>query len=80
MKMRLIPPFNTVIPAESKEKCGMVVARQLAFTSKLGKATTWEFLQNLLLDHKNKDSDLSLRSMNIESSKYPGFPVFHAID
>lgn len=81
-KMRLIPPFNTVISAESKEKYGIVVARQSAFTSKLGKATTWEFSQNLLLDHKNKDSGLSLRSvlMNIESSRYPGCPVFHAID
>jgi hypothetical protein len=59
-KMRLIPPFNTVISAESKEKYGIVMARQSAFTAKLGSGTSWEFSQNLLLDHKNKDSGLSL--------------------
>ncbi len=81
-KMRPIPPFNNVNSTESKENYGIVVARWLAFTSKLGKDTTWEILQNLLLDHKIKDSGLSLRSvpMSIESSKYPGFSVFHAID
>jgi hypothetical protein len=80
-KMRLIP-YNTVISAESKEKYGIVVARQAAFTAKLCTGQSWEFLQNLLLDQKNKDSGRSLRTvlMDIQSSKFPGFPVFHAID
>jgi hypothetical protein len=40
-KMRLIPSFNTVVSAESKEKHGIVVARQAAFTPKLCSAMTW---------------------------------------
>ncbi len=81
-KMRLIPPYQSVISEESKTKYGRVVARQAAFTSKLALATTREFSNNLLLDHKNKDSGLSLRTvlMNIKSSKYPGSSVFHSID
>jgi hypothetical protein len=81
-KMRLIPPFQSVISEDSKTKYGRVVARQAAFTSKLASATTREFSNNLLLDHKNKDSGLSLRTvlMNIQSSKYPGSSVFHSID
>ena len=81
-KMRLIPPFQSVISEESKTKYGRVVARQAAFTSKLASATTREFSNNLLLDHKNNDSGLSLRTvlMNIKSSKYPESSVFHSID
>ena len=81
-KMRLIPPYNTVISAESKEKYGIVVARQAAFTAKLCTGQSWEFSQNLLLDLKNRDSGRSLRTvlMDIKSSKFPDFPVFHAID
>lgn len=81
-KMRLIPPYQSVISAESKTKYGRVVARQAAFTTKLASSTTWEFSNNLLLDHKNKDSGLSLRMvlMSIPSQKFPGSPVFHSID
>ena len=53
-KMRLIPPYNTVISAESKEKYGIVVARQAAFTAKLCTGQSWEFSQNLLLDQKKQ--------------------------
>jgi hypothetical protein len=64
--MQLIPPYQSVIPEESKTKYGRVVAHQAAFTSKLASATK-EFSNNLLLHHKNKDSGLSLRTvlMNI---------------
>jgi hypothetical protein len=72
-KMRLIPPYNTVISAESKEKYGIVVARQAAFTAKLCTGQSWEFSQNLLLDLTNRDSGRSLRTvlMDIKSSKFP---------
>jgi hypothetical protein len=81
-KMRLIPPISTIISKESKEKYGLVVARQAAFTSKIATGTSWEFSQNLLLDHKHKTTGLTLREaiMGIESSKYPGLPVFHTVD
>lgn len=81
-KMRLIPPFNSVNSAESKEKYGIVVARQAAFTSKYCAGQSGEFPQNLLLDHKKRDSGSSSRMliMQIESSKFSGHPVFHAID
>jgi hypothetical protein len=80
--MRLIPPISTIISKESKEKYGLVAARQAAFTSKIGVGTSWEFSQNLLLDHKHKilGSSLCEAIMSIESSKYPGFPVFHTVD
>jgi hypothetical protein len=52
-KMRLIPPYQTVISAESKTKYGRVVARQAAFTAKLASSTTCEFSNNLLVDHKS---------------------------
>jgi hypothetical protein len=54
-KMRLIPPIGTIISQASKEKYGLVVARQEAFITKMGTGTSWEFSSNLLLDHKNKD-------------------------
>ncbi len=78
--MRLIPPYNTVISAESKDGIGL--ARQAAFMTKLCTGQSWEFSQNLLLDLKNRDSGRSLCTvlMDIKSSKFPDFPVFHDID
>jgi hypothetical protein len=52
--MRLIPPINTIISQASKEKYGLIVARQEAFLSKIGTGTSWEFSQNLLLDKKTQ--------------------------
>jgi hypothetical protein len=44
--------------------------------------TSWEFSQNLLLDHVEKDVNLSLREvfMGIQSSKFTGKSVFHTVD
>jgi hypothetical protein len=50
-KMRLIPPISTIISQQSKAKYGLVVAKQEAFTAHLATGTSWEFSQNLLLDH-----------------------------
>jgi len=47
-KMCLIPPIGTINSQASKEKYGLVVARQAAFTSKFGTGSSWEFSQNLL--------------------------------
>jgi hypothetical protein len=80
--MRLILPIGTIISQASKEKYGLVVARQAAFTLKIGTGTSWEFSQKLLLDHLEKNMVATLREilMNIKSTKFPGHPVFHVID
>lgn len=49
-KMRLIPPFNSVISASDKGKYGAVVARQAAFIARLASGTSFEFASNLILD------------------------------
>jgi hypothetical protein len=80
--MWLIPPINSIISQVSKEKYGLVVTRQAAFLAKMGTGTSWEFSQSLLLDHVFKETELSLREiiMQIKSSRFPGHPVFHAVD
>jgi hypothetical protein len=50
MKMRLIPPYQTLISAADKGKYGAVVARQSAFLSRLAAGTSFEFTSNLVLD------------------------------
>jgi hypothetical protein len=48
----------------------------------MGTGTSWEFSSNLSLDHKNKDMTKTVQEiiMDIKSTKFPGHPVFHAID
>ncbi len=48
-KMRIIPPYQTVISSADKKKYGAVIARQAAFLSRLATGTTWEFATNLTL-------------------------------
>lgn len=81
-RMRLIPPFNSVISADSKSKYGAVVARQAAFLTRLASQQTWELSSNLVLDRKNQQSNQSLRQvlLNIKSSRFPGTSLFHTID
>lgn len=82
MKIRLIPPISTIISQQSKEKYGLVIAKQEALSAHLAMGTTWEFSQNLLLDCTDKNSNKSLRQviMDNPSSKFPGKPVFHTLD
>jgi hypothetical protein len=81
-KMRLIPPYQSVISAADKGKYGAVVARQSAFLSHLATGTTSEFASNLILDRPHPMLRASLHQvlMEIKSSIYPDFPVFHSID
>lgn len=81
-KMRLIPTVSSIISQHSKEKFGLVIAKQEAFTAHLLTGTSWEFSQNLLLDFKPNNATISLRQviMGIMSSKFPGKPVFHSVD
>ncbi len=79
-KMRLIPPFHTIISSDSKIKFGTLVARQEALNHRLAYSTTTEFATNLTLDKPEPKSGISLRQilMNIPSSVYcenvAGFP------
>jgi hypothetical protein len=81
-KMRLIPPFQSVISADDKAKYGAVVARQAAFLSRLATGTSWEFATNLTLDRVHPSTGTTLRGilMSIDSLVYKGKPVFHSID
>jgi hypothetical protein len=80
--MRLIPPYQTVISAADKGKYGTVVARQSAFLSRLAQGTSFEFVSNLCLDcpHPNLGTSLRQVLMEIKSTVYSEFPVFHSID
>ncbi len=80
--MRLIPPYQSVISAADKGKYGAVVARQSAFLSRLAIGITSEFASNLILDRPHPMLRASLHQvlMEIKSSIYPDFPVFHSID
>jgi len=81
-KMRLIPTVSSIISQHSKEKFGLVIAKQEVFSANLATGTSWEFSQNLLLDFKPRDAHHSLREiiMSIQSSKFPGKPIFHSVD
>ncbi len=81
-KMRLIPPYQSVISAADKGKYGAVVARQSTFLSRLATGTTSEFASNLILDRPHPVLRTTLRQvlMEIKSAAYPDFPVFHSVD
>ncbi len=81
-KMRLVPPFNTVLSLGNKQKYASLIARQAALNSRLGSATTWEFSTNLMLDRIEPKSGRSLRDiiMEIPSQVFPGTPMFHTMD
>ena len=81
-KMRLIPPFNTILSRDNKVKFATLVARQEALNRRLAHSTTWEFATNLLLDKPSPSSGLSIRQilMKIPSTTHEGASVFHTID
>jgi hypothetical protein len=81
-KMRLVPPFNTILSLSNKGKYATLIARQAALSSCMGVGTTWEMSTNLLLDRPEPSSKVSLRQllMNIPSQVFPGKPLFHSLD
>jgi hypothetical protein len=50
IKMRLIPPFNTIISREHKANFATLTSHQEELTKRLATTTSWEFATNLLLD------------------------------
>jgi hypothetical protein len=81
-KMRLVPPFNTVLSSGNKPKYAFLIAWQSALNSRIGTATTWEFSTNLLLDKPDPKSGRFFHDimMAIPSQVFPGTPLFHTID
>jgi hypothetical protein len=81
-KMRLVPPFNTILSQGNKQKYASLIARQSALNSRLGTSSTWEMSTNLLIDRPEPKTGISLRQllMSIPSQIFPGTPLFHTID
>jgi hypothetical protein len=81
-KMRLVPPFNTILSAGNRQKYASLIARQAALNARLGSGTTWEFSTNLMIDRPDPSTGLSLRQilMTIPSQVFSNTPLFHTID
>jgi DNA-binding transcriptional regulator GbsR (MarR family) len=81
-KMRLVPPFSSILSSANKIKYGSLVARQAALSARLGTSNSWEMSTNLLLDCPEPKSGITLRQqlMAIPSLEFPGTPLFHTID
>lgn len=58
-KLRLIPLIGTIVSPASKEKYGLVLSRQEAFTAKIGTGTSWEFSQKFRAGPKTQRLTLS---------------------
>jgi hypothetical protein len=81
-KMRLVPPFQTIISFSCKGKYSSLVAHQAALSSRLGTCNTWEFTTNLILDRPEPATGITLRQiiMSIPSQSFPNTPLFHTVD
>jgi hypothetical protein len=81
-KMRLVPPFNTILSTVNRQKYASLITRQSALNSRLGSSSYWEMTTNLLLDRPEPKSGISLRQimLSIPSQVFPGTPLFHTID
>ncbi len=81
-KMRLVPPFSSILSSTNKIKYGSLVARQAALSARLGTSNSWEMSTNLILDCPEPKSGLTLRQqlMAIPLLEFPGTPLFHTID
>lgn len=81
-KMRLVPPFNTILSTGNRQKYASLITRQSALNSRLGTCSSWEMSTNLLLDRPHPKTGLSFRQLmlSIPSLVFPGTPLFHTID
>jgi hypothetical protein len=81
-KMRLVPPFNTILSAGNRQKYASLIARQAALNARLDSGTTWEFSTNLMIDRPEPSTGLSLRQilMALPSQVFLDTPLFHTID
>jgi hypothetical protein len=81
-KLRLVPPFQSIMSFTHKTKYAALVARQAALTSKIGSASCYEFAANLILDRPAPDTRQTLRQylLSIPSVNFPSTPMFHTVD
>jgi hypothetical protein len=81
-KMRLVPPFTSVLSLHNRSKYASLIARQSALLSRLATSSTWEMSTNLMIDRPDPKTATSLRQilMQVESIVFPGTPLFHTID
>jgi hypothetical protein len=81
-KMRLIPPFYTMITFGQKAKFASLVARQAAMTVRICTGSMWELVTNLVLDRKEPNTGRNLRHILLEipSTAFPNKPLFHTVD
>jgi hypothetical protein len=80
--MRLVPPYSTILSMSNRGKYVTLIARQVAFSYKLGIGTTWEMSTNLLLDKPHPQTKLSLRQilLDIPSQAFINRPLRHIMD
>jgi len=81
-KMRLIPPFQSLITFGQKAKYASLVAGQAAINSSLCTGLTWKLTANLVLDKPDPENGFTLRQLilNISSRAFPNKPLFHTVD
>jgi hypothetical protein len=81
-KMRLIPPYNSLITFGQKSKYSSLVAWQAALNTRISTGSTWELSANLILNNLDLVQGFMLRQilLSIPSQVFPGKPLFHSVD
>jgi len=81
-KMRLVPPFQSIISFNCKTENASLVARQAALSERLCTSSTWELSANLILDKPEPTTGFTLRQLilSIPSQIMSTKPLFHSVD
>jgi hypothetical protein len=81
-KMRIVPPFQTILSYSHKIKYSSLVARQAALLSRICSGSTWELSANLVLDRPEPGSGRTLRKilLSIQSQVFSSTPLYHTVD
>jgi len=81
-KMRLVPPFQTIISYTHKGKYASLVFRQAALSARLCTGSTWEVTSHYVLDRPDPATGGTLRciKMSIPLAVFPSTPLFHSVD
>jgi hypothetical protein len=81
-KMRLVPPYQSMIAFGQKTKFASLVARQAALSARICTGSTWELTANLVLDYPEPQQGVTLCQilLNIPSNIFHNKPLFHTVD
>jgi len=81
-KMRLVPPFQSIISFNCKTKYSSLVALQAALSEMLCTSSTWELSVNLILDKPEPTTGFTLHQLilSIPSQIMSTKPLFHSVD